>query len=105
MAHLRSATPPPGGSLPIQSASSRPKTLMESLLVAKMEQVALGHPGRPLVRTDSADSVSSFGSVTSTTSDVCKCDDCLLGIVDLYVQEPSSVEEKKKKVIFQFSLT
>lgn len=89
--HMRSATPPP-----MPSSSSRPKSLMESLLVAKMEQVTLGHPGRKLVRTDSADSSSSFGSITSMTSDVCRCDDCLLGIADLYAQEPA--EEKRKKV-------
>ena len=66
--------------------------------MAKMEQVTLGHPGRPLVRTDSADSASSLGSVTSTTSDVCRCDDCLLGIADLYAQEPSEDNKHRKKV-------
>lgn len=102
--HFRSITPPPGGSLslPPQSPTSpqRPKSLMESLLVAKMEQVTLGHPGRKLVRTDSADSGSSFGSVSSLSrSDVCRCDDCLLGIGDLWQQEAS--EEKKKKVFWR----
>ncbi|XP_063913581.1 inositol-trisphosphate 3-kinase B isoform X5 [Zophobas morio] len=87
-----------GNSLPMSAHSStRPKSLMESLLVAKMEQVTLGHPGRPLVRTDSADSASSLGSVTSTTSDVCRCDDCLLGIADLYAQEPSEDNKHRKK--------
>ncbi|CAH1159855.1 unnamed protein product [Phaedon cochleariae] len=85
---------PPLSPLP---GSSRPKSLMESLLVAKMEQVALRHPGRQLVRTDSADSASSFGSINSATaSDVCRCDDCLLGIGDLWQQEGS--EERRKKV-------
>lgn len=98
----RSATPPPQGDnfrpSPHPSPSPRPKSLMESLLVAKMEQVTLGHPGRQLVRTDSGDSASSFGSLNSITrSDVCRCDDCLLGIGDLWQQE--AVEEKKKKVI------
>lgn len=79
-----------------QNPSSRPKTLMESLLVAKMEQ--LGHPSRQLVRTDSADSTSSMGSVTSINSDVCRCDDCLLGIADLYAQEPTEGNKVKKKV-------
>lgn len=102
--HMRSVTPPPGGSvqLPSSSASSssRSKTLMESLLVAKMEQVALGGgpQGRPLIRTDSVDSASSLGSVTSTTSDVCRCDDCLLGIADLYAQD-SEERKHRKKVI------
>lgn len=86
-----------GNSVPMSAHnSSKPKTLMESLLVAKMEQVTMGHPGRPLVRTDSADSTSSMGSVTSSTSDVCRCDDCLLGIADLYAQEPSGDRQKKK---------
>lgn len=97
----RSATPPLTGenfpSAPNPSPSSRPKSLMESLLVAKMEQVTLGHPGRQLVRTDSLDSASSFGSTSSISrTDVCKCDDCLLGIGDLWQQDRS--EEKKKKV-------
>lgn len=101
--HLRSATPPPpqGGSLQLPpqppSNSSRSKSLMESLLVAKMEQVALGGPqGRPLIRTDSTDSASSIGSLTSVTSDVCRCDDCLLGIADLYAQETEEPKVKKK---------
>lgn len=99
--NFRSATPPPPGEnfpqSPHPSPSPRSKTLMETLLVAKMEQITLGHPGRPLVRTDSGDSASSFGSVNSfTRSDVCRCDDCLLGIGDLWQQD--GVEEKKKKV-------
>ncbi|KYB27918.1 hypothetical protein TcasGA2_TC031102 [Tribolium castaneum] len=85
-----------GNSIPMPAhPSSRPKSLMESLLVAKMEQVTAGHP-KPLVRTDSADSASSMGSVTSTTSDVCRCDDCLLGIADLYAQP---VEDSRKKKV------
>ncbi|KAH0810369.1 hypothetical protein MTP99_011936 [Tenebrio molitor] len=87
-----------GNPLPMHP-SARPKTLMESLLVAKMEQATVGHPGKPLVRTDSADSASSMGSVTSTTSDVCRCDDCLLGIADLYAQTPAEENKQKKKVI------
>lgn len=97
------AAPPPAVEnftiTPHPSPSPRPKSLMESLLVAKMEQVTLKHPGRQLVRTDSGDSASSFGSVNSfTRSDVCRCDDCLLGIADLWQQD--GAEEKKKKVIF-----
>ncbi|CAH1111417.1 unnamed protein product [Psylliodes chrysocephalus] len=79
------------------STSSKPKNLMEALLVAKMEQAALGRPTRQLVRTDSADSASSVASVNSTTtSDVCKCDDCLLGIGDYWQQDASN--DKKEKV-------
>lgn len=86
-----------GRHVPIQS-HQRPKSLMESLLAAKMEQVTAGHPSRQLIRTDSADSASSMGSITSTTSDVCRCDDCLLGIADLYAQESSEALKLKKKV-------
>ncbi|CAH2041572.1 unnamed protein product, partial [Iphiclides podalirius] len=60
---------------------ARPRSLMESLLVAKMEALSTGK----LVRTDSLDSCSSFGSMSSLPSDVCRCDDCLLGIVDFYM--------------------
>ncbi|XP_057666614.1 uncharacterized protein LOC130900184 [Diorhabda carinulata] len=85
--------------IPINSPPSgkNPKNLMESILVAKMEQASLGHPGRQLVRTDSADSASSFGSVNSQKAgDVCRCDDCLLGIGDYWQQDNS--EEKRRKV-------
>lgn len=62
-----------------------------------MEQVTLGcHAVKQLVRTDSADSASSLGSVTSVASDVCRCDDCLLGIVDLYAQDADENKPKKK---------
>lgn len=83
---------------------------MESLLVAKMERAALeqlgvagvaggaGGAGGPaastspspsspvplpalLLRTDSTDSASSF---SSASSDVCRCDDCLLGTADVW---------------------
>ncbi|CAH0561126.1 unnamed protein product [Brassicogethes aeneus] len=96
--HFRSATPPP---IPVHP--TRPKSLMETLLVAKMEQVALGHPGRPFLRTDSADSNSSMGSVNSATSDVCRCDDCLLGIADLYAQEHGADDDSKKKKKFSLA--
>ncbi|XP_030382399.1 inositol-trisphosphate 3-kinase B isoform X2 [Scaptodrosophila lebanonensis] len=47
-----------------------------------------------LRRTDSLDSTSSIGSL-AFGEDVCRCDDCLLGIVDLYVI--SAAEASKKK--------
>ncbi|XP_045499913.1 inositol-trisphosphate 3-kinase B isoform X2 [Colias croceus] len=68
---------------------ARPRSLMESLLVAKMEALSTGK----LVRTDSLDSCSSFGSMSSLPSDVCRCDDCLLGIVDFYL--PSSADANR----------
>lgn len=117
--HMRSVTPPPppsssGGSVQLSSSasttttttstSSKPKSLMENLLIAKMEQVALGASGnisagpqgRTLLRTDSVDSTSSIGSITSLASDVCRCDDCLLGIADLYAQECEETRSRKK---------
>lgn len=113
--HMRSVTPPPGGSVQLPSSgttttntttstSSRSKSLMENLLIAKMEQVALGGSGsvscgpqgRTLLRTDSVDSTSSIGSITSLSSDVCRCDDCLLGIADLYAQECEETKSRKK---------
>ncbi|GBP84526.1 hypothetical protein EVAR_64246_1 [Eumeta japonica] len=71
----------------------RPRTLMESLLLAKMEALSTGN----LVRTDSLDSCSSFGSMSSLPSDVCRCDDCLLGIVDFYLPSPAEQAQSLKK--------
>lgn len=73
---------------------ARPRSLMESLLVAKMEALSTGK----LVRTDSMDSCSSFGSMSSLPSDVCRCDDCLLGIVDFYMQGPIDPNKAFRKV-------
>lgn len=81
--------------------SSRPKTLMEILLAKKIEAAsAEGGSGRRLFRTDSMDSMSSIGSCTSSMlgEDVCRCDDCLLGIVDLYIIQPNERASLKKKV-------
>lgn len=80
----------------------RPRSLMESLLVAKMEALSTGK----LVRTDSMDSCSSFGSMSSLPSDVCRCDDCLLGIVDFYMPSPDSGKGLKKvsEQVFLFSV-
>ncbi|XP_026752725.1 inositol-trisphosphate 3-kinase B isoform X3 [Galleria mellonella] len=72
---------------------ARPRSLMESLLVAKMEALSTGK----LVRTDSMDSCSSFGSMSSLPSDVCRCDDCLLGIVDFYMPSPDEGKTLKKQ--------
>ncbi|KAI5646213.1 hypothetical protein NE865_01675 [Phthorimaea operculella] len=71
---------------------ARPRSLMESLLVAKMEALSTGK----LVRTDSMDSCSSFGSMSSLPSDVCRCDDCLLGIVDFYMPSPEANKVTRK---------
>lgn len=85
--------------------SSRPKTLMELLLAKKIEAASAegAGPGRRLLRTDSMDSVSSIGSCTSSMlgEDVCRCDDCLLGIVDLYIIPPQKRASLKKKVTIQ----
>lgn len=83
--------------------TSRPKSLMELLLAKKIEAAsAEGSAGaaRGLLRTDSMDSVSSIGSCTSSMlgEDVCRCDDCLLGIVDLYVIPPQIKASLTKKV-------
>ncbi|XP_055855930.1 inositol-trisphosphate 3-kinase A isoform X2 [Episyrphus balteatus] len=78
-------------------SSSRPRTLMEQLLARKIDAVAQTGPGGSrLCRTDSLDSTSSIGSLGSMVlgDDVCRCDDCLLGIVDLYV---ISAEASRKK--------
>ncbi|XP_026730771.1 inositol-trisphosphate 3-kinase B isoform X2 [Trichoplusia ni] len=72
---------------------ARPRSLMETLLVAKMEALSTGK----LVRTDSMDSCSSFGSMSSLPSDVCRCDDCLLGIVDFYMPSAAEVNRALKK--------
>lgn len=81
--------------------SSRPKTLMELLLAKKIEAAsAEGGSSRRIFRTDSMDSMSSVGSCTSSMlgEDVCRCDDCLLGIVDLYIIQPHERSSSKKKV-------
>lgn len=74
------SSPGDGRCYPSCEGLTRPRSLMESLLVAKMEAAS-----RPLLfRMDSTDSASSFGSMTSSNvgSDVCRCDDCMLGIAD-----------------------
>lgn len=92
------------------SPSTRPKTLMEVLLAKKIEAAnapnnAGGSGIVRLFRTDSLDSVSSIGSLGSLIlgDDVCRCDDCLLGIVDLWIAGPNEKALAKKKVI-QFEI-
>lgn len=85
------------------SPSTRPKTLMELLLAKKIEAASAEGSalGRRLLRTESMDSVSSIGSSCTSSmygENVCRCDDCLLGIVDLYVIQPKERASLKKKV-------
>lgn len=90
-----------------------PRSLMESLLVAKMERHSLLEEGsaedplmlgmlgkRILSRTNSASSMSS-----SVSSDFCRCDDCLLGIADLCATHDTYLEDPapKKKVVLSIS--
>ncbi|XP_055549280.1 inositol-trisphosphate 3-kinase A-like isoform X2 [Wyeomyia smithii] len=83
------------------STPSRPRSLMEALLAKKIEAAsqAAGPGGSRLIRTDSMDSSSSIGSLGSLIlgEDVCRCDDCLLGIVDLYTIGPQETANAKKK--------
>ncbi|XP_058446767.1 inositol-trisphosphate 3-kinase A-like isoform X2 [Malaya genurostris] len=83
------------------SNSSRPRSLMEALLAKKIEAASqtAGPGGSRLIRTDSMDSSSSIGSLGSLIlgEDVCRCDDCLLGIVDLYTIGPQETANAKKK--------
>ncbi|XP_043284986.1 uncharacterized protein [Venturia canescens] len=94
--------------------------LMEQLLLAKIERQSitdvyeddkhvannpLSGSKTLLLRTDSMDSqtsASTFSSVisgdsptTTTANFYCKCDDCLLGIVDKHQLRPPSVGRKK----------
>lgn len=87
------------------SCLHRPRTLMEALLIAKMERASLNggaghqygsHPS--LVRTDSIGSTSSLDSMSSMNSDVCRCDDCLLGIADLLYINTFAYEGRRRKV-------
>lgn len=82
----------------------RHRTLMDSLLSRKIELAAGANANtdRPLIRTDSLDSTSSLGSISSMPygDDVCRCDDCLLGIADLYTLGVIETALTKKKVTF-----
>ncbi|KAK1124943.1 hypothetical protein K0M31_006288 [Melipona bicolor] len=114
------------GSVPITPASptlSTPPTLnlMEQILLAKIEKQSLHEDNRDvdarlggkkknnllLRRTDSMDSQNSASTYNSFLSSdsassgnfYCKCDDCLLGIVDDY-QRSSTVVGRKKVRFF-----
>uniref|UniRef100_A0A182J1Z2 Uncharacterized protein n=1 Tax=Anopheles atroparvus TaxID=41427 RepID=A0A182J1Z2_ANOAO len=83
------------------SSNTRPRSLMEALLAKKIEAASqqTGPGGSRLIRTDSMDSSSSIGSLGSLIlgEDVCHCDDCLLGIVDLYTIGPKETASGIKK--------
>ncbi|CAL7941113.1 unnamed protein product [Xylocopa violacea] len=104
---------------PASLALPTPPTLnlMEQILLAKIEKQNLREDDREsnvrvgeknnflLRRTDSMDSqtsASTYNSVLSSDSAssgnvYCKCDDCLLGIVDNYQRSPSVVGRKKQR--------
>lgn len=113
------------GSGPITPASptlSTPPTLnlMEQILLAKIEKQSLREDDHDvdvrlggkkknsllLRRTDSMDSQNSASTYNSFLSSdsassgnfYCKCDDCLLGIVDDYQRSPSVVGRKKVRL-------
>lgn len=99
----------PSLSMSSLTQSGRPRSLMESILIAKMEKASLGGgssllngyvspSSKSLMRTDSLGSTSSFTSASSIGSDYCRCDDCLLGIVDLSLNY-SQQQVRRKKVI------
>lgn len=102
MALLPPTPPSPSSSSSSSSTSNRSRSLMESLLLKKMESVAqntgtVGPGGSLLIRSDSVDSASSITS-SIIGDDVCECDDCLLGIADLYTLGPIESAQAKKKV-------
>lgn len=97
------------------STASPTLNLMEQLLLAKMEKHSFrgadgegeSHGARrtlALKRTDSMDSqtsTSTYNSLFSTDSasgsNFCKCDDCLLGIVDKPRRTPPPIGRTKVK--------
>uniref|UniRef100_A0A182P4H2 Uncharacterized protein n=1 Tax=Anopheles epiroticus TaxID=199890 RepID=A0A182P4H2_9DIPT len=86
------------------SSNSRPRSLMETLLAKKIEAASqqTGPGGSRLIRTDSMDSSSSIGSQSSLIlgDDVCRCDDCLLGIGDRHTIGPKEMASGSKKHLF-----
>ncbi len=103
--HVHHSTLCPSLSMSSLTQSGRPRSLMESILIAKMEKATLGGSSlvngymspttKSLMRTDSLGSTSSFTSGSSIGSDYCRCDDCLLGIVDLSVNKSLQIRRKK----------
>ncbi|GJQ77503.1 hypothetical protein Trydic_g20894 [Trypoxylus dichotomus] len=77
--------------------SPKQKSLMENILADKMERMATN--SKIFVRTNSADSTGSMSSVTSISSNICKCDDCLLGIGDSYGENPEGKSPNARKVL------
>lgn len=77
--------------------SVKGKTLMETLLLKKIESAQ--HPNQ-LLRNDSFDSIGTISSWGSTRygDDVCRCDDCLLGIVDPWMFASEEISNGKRKV-------
>lgn len=107
--HHNSLTPSFSMSSLTQS-SARPRSLMESILIAKMEKATIGGSmsilngyvspeTKSLMRTDSLGSTSSFTSTSSLGSDYCRCDDCLLGIADLSVDSTQQIRRKKVSLV------
>ncbi|XP_076168411.1 inositol 1,4,5-triphosphate kinase 2 isoform X8 [Ptiloglossa arizonensis] len=113
--YVNAASPTPPATLTLPTPPTL--NLMEQLLLAKMEKQSLKHEDdnenenhgakatkdHLLRRTDSMDSqisASTFNSFLSNDSAssgnlYCKCDDCLLGIVDVYQRGPPTVGRKK----------
>lgn len=82
------------------STSARSKTLMETLLAKKIAAAACETDStQQLYRTDSMDSVSSIGSCNSAGNDICRCDDCILGITDFYMLRLHGKDISRRKVI------
>jgi hypothetical protein len=89
-----------------QVQANMARSLMEVLLARKIEAASAGgnkfFPSR-LYRSSSMESVSSIGSTCSLAlgEDVCRCDDCLLGIVDRYVIGAEALKKGNQQVSWQ----
>ncbi|XKL64206.1 hypothetical protein PGB90_004292 [Kerria lacca] len=107
--HIHHLSLSPSLSMSSLTQSGRPRSLMENILIAKMERATLGGASlvngyvspstKSLMRTDSLGSTSSFTSTSSFGSDYCRCDDCLLGIVDLSVDSSQQVRRNKVLIL------
>lgn len=109
--HKHHFTLSPSLSMSSLTQSTKPRSLMESILIAKMEKATVGSSlslvngyvspsTKSLMRTDSLGSTSSFTSTSSIGSDYCRCDDCLLGIVDLSLDTSQQIRRKKVHISF-----